>query len=175
MESNYKISSNLNKFDISEGFESIEMLLNDLKSDFKAIAAKHNTTAEEIAKSSAQVNELALRCKNGKQDDVAIKNHLTSLFDISMQATKNSIIEYVDVLTSDLTRELKNICTEFEKVSSLIIDMASHCSEHNASHANSSSADIIDELKQISNAVKSLEKMSTSSLPLESHPNLGQR
>lgn len=50
-----------------------------------------------------------------------------------MQTTKNSIIEYADELTSDSIRELKNICNEFEKVSSMIIDMASHCSERQIS------------------------------------------
>lgn len=173
IESNHKIAANLNKFNINEGFESMETLLNDLKSDFEATTAKISNAAVEIANNSAKVNELTARIQNGKHDDVAIKNHLTSLFDISMQATKNNIMDYVDALTSDLTRELKHICSEFEKVSGLIIDMAGHCTEHNNSQANLISVDIIDELKQLSCAVNSLEIRTTSSPSTAAPSNLG--
>lgn len=57
IESNHKIAANLNKFNINEGFESIETLLNDLKCDMKTVTVKHSNTAVEIARNFAMVHE----------------------------------------------------------------------------------------------------------------------
>lgn len=141
----------LNNFNLSEGLESLETLLNELKTDLKTTVQNFNTTESHITNSSAILKELSLSRKADKlADDLTVKNHLTSLLNISMQTTKDNIAAYVEALTQDITRELKNICKDFEKVSSLTIDMANHCSEHKAQPAFTS--DIIEELKTLSNA-----------------------
>lgn len=161
LESNHKLAAKFNNLNINDGFESMEMLLNELK-----------TVAIDGNKLNS-INEPVASKNSTEYDNTAIKNHLTSLFDMSMQATKNNIMEYVNALTIDLTTELKNICSEFEKVSSLIIDMANHCSEHNASQSNlTSTVDIIDELKVLSSAVNLLGNKTVPLQTTESPPSL---
>lgn len=158
LESNHKLATKFNNLNIGDGFESMEMLLSELKT---AVCDNNNAIKQNDLNSGA------------KNDEVAIKNHLTSLFDISMQATKNNIMQYVEALTIDLTRELQNICSEFEKVSGLIIDMANHCSEHNSSQTNlTATADIVDELKTLSSAVNSLGNKTAASQKVQSPPSL---
>lgn len=132
--SNTEVTHRANKHSdvYDEVIDRLESLLNDIKKELTASKG-----------GSYSGNE-----------DVSIKNHLTSLFDISMKASKDNIAAYVEALTSDMTKELKGIYADFEKVSSLTIEMANHCSEHNSQPAPVS--DIMEELKTLSNAVNSL-------------------
>lgn len=75
----------LNNFNLSEGLESLETLLNELKTDLKTTVQNFNTTESHITNSSAILKELSLSRKADKlADDLTVKNHLTSLLNISM-------------------------------------------------------------------------------------------
>lgn len=104
-------------------------------------------------------------------DEVSIRNHLTSLLNIAMETSKDNMAAYMEALTQDITRELRGIHTDFEKVSSLTIDMANHCSEHMSQPTLA--AEIVKEIKTLSNGVNLLDinlpDVQASSSPLSSN------
>lgn len=136
----------LNEFAIGPLFDNIELQLKESVTNVNINTASKlenavSTLTRDIAQNSIKSDEL-----------VALKNHLTTLFDISMQTTRKRIEEHVKELTVDLSRELAKIRAEVENLSGVTIDMASHCNEHNDSQSHST-VDALHEVKSLTNTV----------------------
>lgn len=87
---------------------------------------------------------------------------MTSLFNISMQETKQNLFSKMHAMTSDISSELKALKDEVNQVSSIAVEMASGspmCSNPMLA------VDIIDELKSLSANINSFQSKHRSSSP----------
>lgn len=190
-DANLRVASDLKKLSaVGELFDNIELQLKE------TTACINKTTSSNLSNAVSSLSRLIENSPTTSKTDrsadelSAIKNHLTGLLNISMNSTKQHINDFVEDLTKDLTEEFKKICSEFQTLSSLTMDMASHCNEHNSSQpqivshaltelqslASSVGGDILNEVKSLATVVNTLEaNIGTARLiPKESPPNLLQ-
>lgn len=147
-DANLQVAADLKKLDaIVPLFDTIELQLKESVTNVNI-----NTSSKVASAVSTLSRDLEHNSVNKTDELVDIKNHLTSLFNISMEATRKRIEEYVKDLTIDLSRELQKICGEVENLSSVTIGMASHCNEHNDSQSHST-IDALDEVKSLASTV----------------------
>ncbi|XP_058826945.1 integrator complex subunit 1 homolog [Topomyia yanbarensis] len=147
---NLQIAADIKKFNsIVDLFENVELQLKE------SVANVNINTSSQVANAVSALSQAIDSNSFNKADElVTLKNHITSLFNISMGSTKKHIEEYVNDLTADLTRELKKICSEVQNLSTLTIDMAAHCNEHYLSESRPT-REVLDEVKIITNSVGS--------------------
>lgn len=124
---------------VHEAIEGLEVLLIGIKNELSAIN-KTSSLAGSVA---------------------SIKNHVTSLFDTAMTATKDSVSTSLKTVTSDLSTDLRNINNEINQLNQLSLDIASSCTMSTNSILE---LDILDELKSLSANIVSTR----SALPLPS-------
>ncbi|XP_058839284.1 integrator complex subunit 1 homolog [Topomyia yanbarensis] len=147
---NLQIAADIKKFNsIVDLFENVELQLKE------SVANVNINTSSQVANAVSALSQAIDSNSFNKADElVTLKNHITSLFNISMGSTKKHIEEYVNDLTADLTRELKKICSEVQNLSTHTIDMAAHCNEHYLSESRPT-REVLDEVKIITNSVGS--------------------
>ncbi|XP_058828336.1 integrator complex subunit 1 homolog [Topomyia yanbarensis] len=147
---NLQIAADIKKFNsIVDLFENVELQLKE------SVANVNINTSSQVANAVSALSQAIDSNSFNKADElVTLKNHITSLFNISMGSTKKHIEEYVNDLTADLTRELKKICSEVQNLSTLTIDMAAHCNEHYLSESRPT-REVLDEVKIITYSVGS--------------------
>lgn len=110
--------------------EAIAVLESSLSTLIESVSTVNNNTTSKVKNAVSTLSRGLEVSSLNKSDEVAgIKNHLTSLFNISMETTRNRIEDYVRDLTGDLSRELTKICDEVTNLSSLTMDMAAQCTE----------------------------------------------
>lgn len=124
---------------IHETIDRLELLLNDLKKEL--MATRNSSTA------------------------ATIKNHLTSLFDISIQASKESISPVQSTMTG-ISNELKSLSENVKQLGSLTLDVASNNTMQNNPILE---LDILNELRTLSEKINSMEsKMHNTPAPANS-------
>ena len=112
-------------------------------------------------------NELTSIHKNNSI--VAIRNHMTSLFDTAMMASKENVSMSLKTIATDMSTELRNINTELANLNQLSLDIASNCTMHSNP---SLELEILDELKSLSANIIPTQSLSPSPLPSDSCPSL---
>lgn len=127
---------------IQEAFEGLEVLMTTIKNELAAIS-KTNSLAGSI---------------------VSIKNHITSLLDITTQNTNEVITDSLQKISSELSTGLRSINDEICHLNQLTVDL-------NASTAMNTnpmlSFDILDELKSWSANLISSQNSQNSPPSLE--------
>lgn len=187
-DANLRVAADLKRLSaVGELFDNIELQLKETAASINESTTSSLTNA--VSALSRKIENIhTVQSTDKSADELAsIKNHLTGLLNISMKSTKQHINDYVEDLTKDLSGEMKKICSEVQMLSSLTIDMAAHCSDHNASHphdalsdlqsvTSSFSEEILSEIKSLTTVVSTLEAkiVDTHPIPAESPPNLLQ-
>ncbi|XP_055527294.1 uncharacterized protein DDB_G0287625-like [Wyeomyia smithii] len=160
VDANQRIAADVSKLSVMGAlFSDMEQQIEETVS----VVNLNTTTKVENAESTLSRDIVA--ANNMKSNDlVDLKNHLTTLFNISSEATRDRIDKYVTDLTDDLERELKRIAKEVHDLSSAAVNMAAHCTEHSSalSHTadeafNLLKENVLSEVKSLGNAISNLE------------------
>lgn len=106
--------------------------------------------------------QLTATTSGGSIDTIAIKNQVTSLFNIAMQESRDNISTTIHKMTSDIAKDLKSVKAEIKEVSTIAVSLASGSPMCNNPMLG---VDIMDELKSLSANINSMESKIISSSP----------